>query len=96
MVVSSVSPERAETMDSHPAALAAFKAASVSLKVPAWFGLIKAVLQAPMDAALWIRAALVQMKSSAITSTLVQAAVVNFAIASASSSPKGSSMATMG
>ena len=52
IVTSSVSPDRAETMLSQPAARAACSAAWVSVSVPAWLGLISAVLQAPSAAAL--------------------------------------------
>ncbi len=51
MVTSSVSPERAETMVPHPAALAASSAALASLRVPAWLGLTSTALQAPTPAA---------------------------------------------
>ena len=44
--VSSVSPERAETIVPKPAALPASSAAWVSVIVPAWFGLISTALHA--------------------------------------------------
>ena len=49
MVISSVSPERADTMDSHPASLAASSAAFDSVSVPAWFGFINAVFAESFD-----------------------------------------------
>ena len=41
MVASSVSPERCDTTDEYPALLAMSMAASVSVRVPIWFGLIR-------------------------------------------------------
>ena len=52
IVTSSVSPERAETIALQPSPNAASIAAFASVNVPAWFGLIKAVLQACRAAAL--------------------------------------------
>ena len=46
IVVSSVSPERAETMPPQPAARAASQAARVSLSVPRWLGLMSRVFAA--------------------------------------------------
>ena len=59
IVTSSVSPERADRIAPKPAARAASTAASVSVIVPAWFGLIRTALQAPARAALRTRVALV-------------------------------------
>jgi len=95
-VTSSLSPERAETIEPQPCARAVASAARASLSVPAWFGLISAVLQAPRPAAASMRAAPVQMKSSATTCTPDPAAALKRAIASGSSSASGSSMATIG
>ena len=50
MVTSSVSPDRADTTVAQPAFLAAFRAALVSVIVPAWLGLISAELQIPASA----------------------------------------------
>src|SRR5262249_11638304 len=56
---SSVSPERAERIAPKPAARAALRAANVSVTVPAWLGLRRTALQAPIRAARPTRAALV-------------------------------------
>ncbi len=69
MVTSSLSPERAETMVVRPAVRAAVKAAWVSVKVPAWFGLISAAVTALDAAASRTRAASVTRKSSPTTCT---------------------------
>src|SRR5437773_7828892 len=95
IVTSSVSPERAETMALQPSDSAASKAALVSVSVPAWFGLIKAVLHAARAAAACTRFALVTRKSSPTTATL-PAAAVNRVNPSGSSSASGSSIATIG
>jgi hypothetical protein len=94
-VQSSVSPERAETIVRQPATRAASKAAFVSLSVPAWFGLISAVLQAPAAAAARMRAALVTRKSSPTTRQRAPTARVKATMPSASVSATGSSIATM-
>src|SRR6516225_8443316 len=47
IVMSSVSPERAETIVVRPVSRAAVSAENVSVSVPAWFGLISAAVTAP-------------------------------------------------
>ena len=49
---SSVSPERAETIVANPASRPASSAASVSVTVPAWFGLMSTALHAPIGGGL--------------------------------------------
>jgi hypothetical protein len=55
MVVSSVSPERADTIASQPSVREASSAVRDSLRVPAWFGLISAALPAPAAACVRMR-----------------------------------------
>src|SRR6185312_15723358 len=69
IVVSSVSPDRADTMAAKPASLAAFQAFSVSVSVPRWLGFSSTVLAAPPAAACRTRAASLTRKSSPTTCT---------------------------
>src|SRR3974390_2559690 len=69
MVMSSVSPERAEMIVVSPVSRAAVSAESVSVSVPAWFGLISAGGAPPAAAAPRTRAASVTRKSSPTTCT---------------------------
>lgn len=59
MVMSSVSPERAETIVPNPASLPARSAWNASVTVPAWFGLTRTAFAAPAVAAASTRLAFV-------------------------------------
>jgi hypothetical protein len=75
---------------------AASQAARVSLSVPRWFGLSSTVLAAPAAAAWRTSAASLTRKSSPTICSRSPAARVKRANASASSSPSGSSIETIG
>ena len=65
--MSSVSPDRADTMPANPASFAACQASNVSVSVPRWFGFSSTAFAAPRSAASRTREAWVTRKSSPTT-----------------------------
>mmetsp|Transcript_16941 Transcript_16941/g.52531 ORF Transcript_16941/g.52531 Transcript_16941/m.52531 type:complete len:225 (-) Transcript_16941:443-1117(-) len=94
MKVSSVSPERCDTMTPQPAALASLAAWIDSVSEPIWLTLSSSALQAFFSAASAMRLGLVTVRSS--PTIWMSVAAVRLAKLAQSSWSKGSSMDTTG
>ena len=96
MVVSSVSPERCDTIAVHDARWASWMAWIVSVSVPIWFSLIKMLLQLRSRIARRKNVTLVTSRSSPTNCTRSPSRSVSRRQPFQSSSASPSSMLTMG
>ena len=96
MVVSSVSPERWDTIAVYPARLAIWMASRVSVRVPIWLTLMRMEFATFCSMPVDRRVTLVTNRSSPTSCTLSPIALVSMAQPSQSVSAMPSSRDTMG